>query len=714
MDQSQKKPVQSVNIILIFLLVVAYGILINILGARLGSVLPFPVFLDSIGTILAASIGGYLPGVLVGFLSNFVNGLYDYTAMYYSVLSVLLALAAGFFSEKGFFKKPVKLIPVIIALSLIGGVLGFFQTWLLYGISFADGVSAPLALAFRESGKLSEFWAQFFADFLVDLLDKTISVLVCALVLRLIPEKLQKKLYCHGWQQTPVNREERKEIRKKGVRKISLSMKVVMLLSSAILIIASVVTGISYFLFHNANIEVQSKLGDSMAKIVASNIDAERVDEFLELGEEAEGYLEIKNRLSAILDSYEDVEFVYVYRILEDGCHVVFDPDTPELAGEKPGTVIPFDEAFLMYLPSLLEGKRIEPVISDETYGWLLTNYEPVYDKNGVCQCYAAADISMNELKEHEHVFLTRVVSLFIGFFILVLVFGVWMAKYNIVMPINSMALVAGSQVYDTEAAREDSVRRIENMKVRTGDEIENLYISLVEATHDTVNYIKDAQEKNEHISKLQNGMIMVLEDLVESRDECTGNHIRHTAAYARIILEQMKKDGIYTDRLTDKFVDDVVNSAPLHDVGKITVPDAILNKPGKLTDEEFARMKQHAMAGGEIINQAMGAVDEVDTGYLEEARNLAEYHHEKWNGTGYPMGLKGEEIPLSARIMAVADVFDALVSKRSYKEGFPFDKAMEIIKEGSGSHFDPKIVEAFVHAEEQVREVAESQNEPI
>ena len=147
-------------------------------------------------------------------------------------------------------------------------------------------------------------------------------------------------------------------------------------------------------------------------------------------------------------------------------------------------------------------------------------------------------------------------------------------------------------------------------------------------------------------------------------------------------------------------------NSAPLHDVGKIKVPDAILNKPGKLTDEEFVEMKKHTTAGKEIIERAMAL--SADNGYLEEALNLATHHHEKWNGTGYPSGLKGEEIPLSARIMAVSDVFDALVSTRSYKKPFTFEKAMSIIEEGIGTHFDPLIAKAFVENADRVREIAE------
>ena len=142
--------------------------------------------------------------------------------------------------------------------------------------------------------------------------------------------------------------------------------------------------------------------------------------------------------------------------------------------------------------------------------------------------------------------------------------------------------------------------------------------------------------------------------------------------------------------------------------MGKIKVSDTLLNKPGRLTDDECRQMQNHTTAGGEIIRQAIGAVSREDTGYLNEAVNLAAYHHEKWNGTGYPIGLAGEQIPLSARIMAVADVFDALVSRRSYKAGFPIEQAMDIIREGSGTHFDPSVVHAFLDAETEVRRVAE------
>ncbi|MBR1833672.1 MAG: HD domain-containing protein, partial [Ruminiclostridium sp.] len=150
-----------------------------------------------------------------------------------------------------------------------------------------------------------------------------------------------------------------------------------------------------------------------------------------------------------------------------------------------------------------------------------------------------------------------------------------------------------------------------------------------------------------------------------------------------------------------------VVDSAPLHDIGKIKVSDMILNKPGRLTDDEFVKMQSHAYEGSVILEQVIDLVPDSD--YLYEAKNLAHYHHEKWNGKGYPEGKAGEDIPLSARIMAVADVFDALVSRRSYKDPFSFEQACDIIREGAGSHFDPLVADAFLSAQDEARRVAES-----
>lgn len=310
----------------------------------------------------------------------------------------------------------------------------------------------------------------------------------------------------------------------------------------------------------------------------------------------------------------------------------------------------------------------------------------------------------MDQIGITERKFFIQMLSLFLGFFILIFCIVRWLIEYHIILPVNSIAMSTGTFAYDSESARENSIERIRELKIHTGDEVENLYHAIAKTSDDSMRYVADVQEKTEQLSMMQRALIIVLADIVESRDKNTGAHVRKTAAYTEIILNEMRRKGYYAEQLTDEFISDVVNSAPLHDVGKIQVPDAILNKPGRLDDDEFRIMKTHTTAGRDIISQAIELVPV--SGYLNEARNLAAFHHEKWDGSGYPNGIAGEEIPLSARVMAVADVFDALVSKRSYKKPFSFEDAMNIIIEGSGKHFDPLIVDAFVSAEDEVRRV--------
>ena len=683
------------------------GLLINLGGVRLALGLHLPVFLDCVGTMLAAALGGAIPGMAVGFFTNVINGIADYTTAYYGVLNVLIALATARFYRKGLFRRPGGLVLCIVTLSLIGGGVGSVLTWMLYGAGFGEGISAGLAHRFYDGGIHSVLVAQLIADMLIDLLDKTICVLLVAGMLSLAPEGLRRRLHLRLWLQRPLTREQRRRAGSVTTRRLPLRGKVVVLIGTVSIIVGLVVTAISFTQFHESNIEQQTKLAYGVANVVSRYIDAERVDEFIENGDAAPDYTEIRQRMSDLMNSTDDIEFVYAYRIQEDGCHVVFDPDAPDLPGEAAGTVIPFDEAFMAHVPALLRGEAIDPVISDETYGWLLSVYLPVHNAAGACVCYVGVDISMRELAASERIFLVRVLALFLGFFILILAVSLWLAECSITLPINAMAMAAGAFAYDTETARSDSLEAIRRLDIRTGDEIENLYHAMTRTTEDTVHYIADAQAKSEAITQLQNGMIMVLADVVESRDQCTGDHVRKTAAYTRIILNQMRREGIYAEQLTDEYINDVVTSAPLHDVGKIRVSDLLLNKPGRLSDDEFNRMRNHTLDGDDIIRHAIHTVARENTGYLQEAGNMAHYHHEKWDGTGYPEGLKGEEIPLSARVMAVADVFDALVSARSYKKSYPVDRALDIIREGAGSHFDPQVAKAFLDAEDEVRRIA-------
>lgn len=214
--------------------------------------------------------------------------------------------------------------------------------------------------------------------------------------------------------------------------------------------------------------------------------------------------------------------------------------------------------------------------------------------------------------------------------------------------------------------------------------------------------FFKSKSESSEmRISEIQYNTIMGIADLVESRSGETGQHVKRTSHLVNMILMQAKKQGKWADVLTESFIDCVTRAAPMHDLGKIIIPDAILNKPGKLTPEEFEIMKTHAAAGGKIVHDIIGGIE--DKKYVDIASDIANYHHEKWNGKGYPTGKKGVEIPLCARIMAVADVFDALIAERCYKKPMSYEDAFALIEREAGEHFDPDVVELFLELKDEI-----------
>ena len=564
--------------VLKYILFYGAAVLLNIMLNKLVNLLGLPIFMDSVGTITAAVVGGYLPGIIVGYLTNIINMYADPANAYYAVINAMLAILGAYFADKGFFRSFVSSIRTIPFFALIGGAVSSFLTYLIYGFGLGEGISAPFARTLLEDGIFNVFWAQFISDLALDIIDKAITVSIVYILIRVLPDKLKKDIIPTFWRQTPLSKDEQTEARQNSAHKFSLRKKIIILISVIMIFIACITIIISYVLYHDFAVNVYS-----------------------------------------------------------------------------------------------IDGIDIS----------------------------ALGDMRLNEIS-----FVTRSASLFMGFFIMILVLCIWLAEYSTIFPINTMTMAARNFKYDDVDTLGAGVKRMQNLKISTNDEIESLYDSLSETIAKTVEVMKDVKVKGDELAHIQNGLIYVLADLVESRDQNTGDHVRKTAAYVRMILLKMQAKGMYPDIITDEYIEDVSNSAPLHDIGKIKVSDVILNKPGRLNDEEFEIMKTHTVAGNEIIAKAMDLVS--DTGYLKEARNLATFHHERWDGTGYPFGLEGEKIPLSARIMAIADVFDALVSKRSYKKAFTVDDAMKIIREGKGNHFDPTIAQLFLDSEDEIRKIAE------
>ena len=210
----------------------------------------------------------------------------------------------------------------------------------------------------------------------------------------------------------------------------------------------------------------------------------------------------------------------------------------------------------------------------------------------------------------------------------------------------------------------------------------------------------KEVQAKLQHIQQMQDQIIIGISDIVESRDNSTGGHVKRTSEAIRIFMDEIEKESAEFYR-TKQYCENVIKAAPMHDLGKIAVEDYILKKPGRFEEDEYQLMKVHAKVGAHIVEKALKGIEDED--FLKVAKNMAHYHHEKWDGNGYPDGLMGEEIPLEARIMALADVFDALVSKRCYKDRYSYEEAFGIIEESLGTHFDPELGKIFMKCRPQL-----------
>jgi putative two-component system response regulator len=217
----------------------------------------------------------------------------------------------------------------------------------------------------------------------------------------------------------------------------------------------------------------------------------------------------------------------------------------------------------------------------------------------------------------------------------------------------------------------------------------------------------QEVARRTREISAIQDVTILTMASLAETRDNETGNHIRRTQHYVKALAEAMRLDPRFASRLDEQTITMLFKSAPLHDIGKVGIPDRILLKPGRYEPEEFEIMKRHPTLGLQAIEHAEQSLG-MSVEFLNMAKEIAYGHHEKWDGSGYPQGLVGEAIPLSARLMALADVYDALISRRVYKEGMPHAKAAEIIAQGRGSHFDPDVVDAFFQIEQTFVAIAQ------
>ena len=686
-------------------------LLLNIIPSKTALALNLPLFLDSIGTIFAAMLGGNLPAVIVGFCVNAINGISDITTLYYGIISILIGVAAALFQRNGFFKTPGKIVVTIITFSFLGGGLGSVLTYFLFGYDFGEGISAPFALAVYEHLGFSKFFAQLTADIILDVFDKTIVVIAAVALQRVVPQQLKDRIgKLFLFNQDPVRSDEEKLFEGKLVKR-SLIRKVVVMVIVAEILLGALASTTGYILYSQAAVNEYIDITKGVSKATSVVVDGDRIDEFLEKGRDAEGYADIEKRLYRIKETFPHVMYLYIYRIMEDGSHVIFDlesediDDVKAVKADQPGDVVDFDETFADVKENLIRGEKVEPRISDDKFGWLLTSYEPLLNSEGKPVAQIGVDLYMGDVNGEQATFFIKLLSMFFGLSIIIMSVVLEFVNRGIVYPVNRMAAASIHFAYNLEQGVEsgNNLKAIEDLKIHTFDEIEYLYRAITKMGGDSLRYIDELNRQTERITNMQEEIIVNFAEMVEARDMSTGNHVKKTAFYVEAIAKELQKEGKFKDILTDSYIKVLKRSAPLHDIGKIAISDLILNKPGRFTEDEFKIMQSHTTEGKNILTKIETNASDMDEGYLKESIEMAQYHHEKWDGTGYPRGVKGDEIPISARIMAVADVFDALVAERVYKAAFPYEKAMEIITGGAGKAFDPDVVEAFTHISKEL-----------
>ena len=507
-----------------------------------------------------------------------------------------------------------------------------------------------------------------------------------------------------------------------------LSIKVVTAIYSAVVIIVLtiVIVIVGYNLYENHVMENYRKYVTTVLEYACTVADDYSFGDMIVSREMPDTYEEMRAGLNHVKESSE---IDYLYAIYFDDIndihsltYAINTKTSEELKNGGTYTLLgtpceegSFEDETLLILRDAVQTGRTESGVLEgysEGYGHMFNGYKVIYDSEGNAAGLMCVEINVNSIRGELSGYIRNIVIFVAIFTVTIMAIFVGLSEYFVIYPITKITDSARdfiSGIPDQEKI-DESVRRLKDIDIKSKNEIGELYSTISKMESDMADQYRDIRRFSEIAMKMRDGLIILMADMVENRDSDTGDHIQKTASYVRIILNGLKRKGYYSEQMTSQYMIYVEKSAPLHDVGKIKIPDAILNKPGRLTAEEFEIMKTHATVGKEIIEKAMSTIE--GGSYLREARNMAAYHHEKWNRTGYPEGLREEEIPLSARIMAVADVFDALTSARVYKPAFPLDEALRMIEEGKGTQFDPKCVEVFLESVSDIKDVLRKYNQ--
>lgn len=440
--------------------------------------------------------------------------------------------------------------------------------------------------------------------------------------------------------------------------------------------------GYSYYTNKFAKQDQMNLAGDC-AKTAANLLYKAPIDEFLTSGKN-DLYKVYFSALSVICRNF-NLKYLYVYvpNFKNNTLTMVFDlngKSKENLINRDLGTKVPWKitKAEKNAFYGIEDNRTTE---TDNEFGHVITRYATVYDAQHKPIALVGVDLSFFDVNYKIMMNFLRGLLFIVVSLVTIYLALIFYLKHVFIKPVMLISSRMKNFIVENKPGYEP-------IKINSEDELASMADSFNRMAADINSYVKK-------ISETQMETIFSLAKLAQSRDDDTGKHLERVQQYCYVLAEKLSQDSPYSDLIDYNFINNIVNASALHDIGKVGIVDSILLKPGRLTPEEFSEMKKHTVIGQKTLADVHSQFGE--NAFIEMGMLIANYHHERWDGNGYPEGLKGEEIPLAARIMAIADVYDALGTKRVYKDAFPQEKCIEIIKEGSGTQFDAIIVDAFL-----------------
>ncbi len=551
------------------ILICIAAIVVNLLGSFVAKFFALPLYLDTVGTIFVAMMSGYVPGVIVGFSTNLLNSLVDESEMYYCSISIVVALYTTFLARRGYFQKFSRTLLTILPLTLITTIL-------------VELIEKFLLRAGVES--FSAFELHFTTIFLRELVDKGLIILVMFFAVKFVPPRVKELFNVWGQRQAPLSADVKSAVYARKCPISSLRTKVLLIFTLGAIFIAASIASISHRIFEQAAFHAQINIAETLASVVANEIDPSRVDDYIKLGHAASDYDAVDKKIRAVRESHNDIKFLSVYKITPQGFQVVFDTDT-----KNPGEFVAVNENCPEH-EYLLAGEKVAPIVFYKDGEQLLTIFKPVYDGNGRCQCYAAIYFSLNLIAEYSKTFIAKVLALFSGCFVFIFVLGLRFVENNIILPVNTMEYCAKNFAYDSDEFCANNVEQLKRLKIHTGDEIENLYHALLKTTQDILTYLEKLRRAKRKVAEM---------DELAHKDSLTG--IKNKAAYDEAITALDKKisDGIahFCIVMVDVNFLKRVNDTYGHERGNIYLMNAV-----KLICAVFGEEHVYRIGGDEFV----------------------------------------------------------------------------------------------------------------